>query len=549
MIATEANTCVGKLPTDSMLINVPKLIASYYTEKPDISIPAQRVIFGTSGHRGSSLNNSFNEWHILAITQAICLYRKKNGITGPLFLGIDTHALSIPAFRSAMEVLSANQIEVMLASSDEYTPTPVISHAILAYNRIYQDLADGIIVTPSHNPPYDGGFKYNPPSGGPANIHITTWIQNKANDLLEKKLKDIKRISFEQALQASTTHRYDYLNNYINDLKNVVDMDVIKKANIHIGVDPLGGAGVHYWEPIAELYKLNLTIVNKKIDPTFYFVPVDWDGEIRMNPASPYAMKSLIDIKEKFDIAFACDTDHDRHGIVSPHSGLISTNHYLSIASFYLFMHRTKWSKKAALGKTVVTTHMLNNIAQQAHRQIVDVPVGFKWFVDGLLDGTLNFCGESSAGAVFNRMNGDVWTTDKDGIIAGLLSAEITAQYDCDISEIYTSFEKEFGKMYSDQRNTKATLAEKEKLANLSKENIHFTTLAGDKIESILTQAPGNHQPIQGIKVVSKNGWFVARASGTESIYEICAESFKSPDHLQMILDEAQTMVNKVLQT
>jgi len=538
----------GKLPIPSMLIDVPRLITAYYSEIPDPSILAERVIFGTSGHRGSSLTKTFNEWHILAISEAICLFRQYQKINGPLFLGMDTHALSVPAFASALEVLAAHDVEVMIAENDEYTPTPVISHAILTYNRNRSTgLADGIVITPSHNPPHDGGFKYNPPSGGPADNEITQWIEEKANAILKNKLKNIKRISFEKAKNASTTHRHDYLHHYVNDLANVIDMNVIKNSGIKIGVDPLGGAGVNYWEPIAERYQLDLTILNKTIDPTFCFVPVDWDGEIRMNPASPYAMTTLIEKRHLFDIAFACDTDHDRHGIVSKKAGLLPSNHYLCIAMDYLFKHRLSWSKKMGVGKTVVTTQMIDRLANKLNRSVDEVPVGFKWFVQGLLDGTLGFGGEQSAGASFSRIDGTVWTTDKDGMIAALLSAEITAHEKTDISTLYENFEREFGKMYFQQQNAQATLEQREKLKSLSASQITFTKLAGDNIHKILTKAPGNNEAIGGIKVISDEGWFVARPSGTEAIYEICAESFRDQSHLEKILNEAEIIVKKAL--
>ena len=429
-----------------MLVDVPRLVTAYYTGVPDPAVPAQRVSFGTSGHRGSSFKLAFNEWHILAITQAICLYRKRQGTDGPLFLGIDTHALSVPACATALEVLAANGVEVMLAEGDEYTPTPVISHAILTYNRGRKTgLADGIVITPSHNPPHDGGFKYNPPNGGPADNVVTDWIEAKANALLEARLKGIKRIPHEQALRAPTTHRRDYLSPYIADLSNVVDMEVIRDSKLRLGVDPLGGAGVHYWGRIAERYGLNLTVVNEVVDPTFRFMTVDWDGQIRMDPSSSYAMQRLIGMKDRFDLSFACDTDHDRHGIVTKSAGLLPPNHYLSAAIFYLFQHRPKWSKAAAVGKTVVSSQMIDRVTAKVGRKLYEVPVGFKWFVDGLLDGSLGFGGEESAGASFVRLNGAVWTTDKDGIVPALLSAEITARMGRDPGETYRDLTREFG--------------------------------------------------------------------------------------------------------
>ncbi len=544
----EISPLAGKAAPTTMLVNVPKLITAYYSEVPDPSIPEQRVVFGTSGHRGSAFETSFNEWHILAITQAICLYRAKQQINGPLFLGIDTHALSIPAFASALEVLAANGVEVMIAKDDEYTPTPVISHAILTYNQGRKTgLADGIVITPSHNPPNNGGFKYNPPNGGPADTKITNWIETRANKFLETNLKRIKRIRFEQALHATTTHRHDYLNAYVNDLANVIDMDAIRSANIRIGVDPLGGAGVHYWEPIAERYKLNLTVVNKIVDPTFSFMTVDWDGQIRMDPSSSYAMQKLIELKDRFDIAFACDTDHDRHGIVTRSTGLMPSNNYLAVAIFYLFQNRPQWDQKAAVGKTVVSSQMIDKVTTKLGRKLYEVPVGFKWFVEGLLKGSLGFGGEESAGASFLRMNGKVWTTDKDGIVPALLSAEITAKLKRDPGEIYHQFETEFGKSSYKRIDAPATATQRNLLAQLSPKQIPYTELAGETIKTILTKAPGDKAPIGGIKVIADSSWFAARPSGTEDIYKIYAESFRGNDHLHLVLNEAQKIVDAVL--
>ena len=538
----------GKLPQTGMLVNIPKLITSYYTDVPDPSVPAQRISFGTSGHRGSSFKKSFNEWHILAITQAICLSRKEHGIDGPLFIGIDTHALSQPALGSALEVLAANGVEVMLSEKDAYTPTPVISHAILTYNHSRKTgLADGIIISPSHNPPHDGGFKYNPPNGGPAGQTITDWIGKKANVFLTAKLRGVKRVLLEKALSASSTHRHDYLNTYIADLENVIDMDVIRGSNLKLGVDPLGGAGVHYWKHIAERYKLNLEVISEIVDPTFRFITVDWDGQIRMDPSSPYAMQRLIGMRGRFDLAFACDTDHDRHGIVTKSTGLLAPNHYLSVSVFYLFQHRPRWSLKAAVGKTVVSSQMIDRVTAKLGRKIYEVPVGFKWFVDGLLEGSLGFCGEESAGASFLRLDGSVWTTDKDGIISALLAAEITARIGRDPGEIYRDLSDEFGEPAYDRVEAPATQEQKEILEKLSASQVKQTDLAGEKIKTILTRAPGNDTPIGGLKVVAENGWFAARPSGTEEIYKIYAESFHGKDHLKRILEEAQTIVNDAI--
>jgi phosphoglucomutase len=531
-----------------MLVNIPRLITAYYTEVPDPSVPEQRVAFGTSGHRGSSFKQAFNEGHILAITQAICLYRTQHNISGPLYLGIDTHALSVPAGATAVEVLAANGVEVMLAEGDEYTPTPAISHAILTYNRGRKTgLADGIVITPSHNPPSDGGVKYNPPNGGPAAAAVTDWIEAKANELIEGGLRDLKRISVQKALRAPTTHRHDYLNAYITDLANVLDMDAIRGANIKMGVDPLGGAGVHYWGRIAERHGLNLTVVNDTVDPTFSFMTVDWDGQIRMDPSSPYAMQGLVGMKDRFDLAFACDTDHDRHGIVTRSVGLLPPNHYLSVAIFYLFTHRPKWHKAAAVGKTVVSSQMIDRVTAKLGRKLYEVPVGFKWFVDGLLDGSLGFGGEESAGASFVRVDGVVWTTDKDGIVPALLAAEITARMGRDPGEIYRELTREFGEPAYDRIEAPATPQQKEMLEKLSPQQVRHADLAGEKVQTVLTRAPGNGAPIGGLKVVAESGWFAARPSGTENICKIYAESFRGADHLRRILEEAQTMVSAAL--
>jgi len=538
----------GKLAEASMLVNVPRLITAYYTETPDPTVPEQRVAFGTSGHRGSSLAQAFNEWHILAISQAICLYREQQQIQGPLFLGIDTHALSAPAFASALEVLAANKVEVMIAPGDEYTPTPAVSHAILTYNRGRRaGLADGIVITPSHNPPQDGGFKYNPPNGGPAESTITTWVEGKANELLEQKLLGVKRMPFSKALRASTTHRHDYLEAYTRDLGTVIDMEVIRGANISLGVDPLGGAGVHYWQPIAERYGLNLTVVNEAVDPTFRFMTLDWDGQIRMDPSSPYAMQQLIGLKDRFEIAFACDTDHDRHGIVTKSAGLLPPNHYLAVAIYYLFQHRPAWRTSAAVGKTVVSSQLLDRVTAKLGRSLYEVPVGFKWFADGLLDGSLGFGGEESAGASFVRRDGSVWTTDKDGMVPALLAAEITARLSRDPGEIYGELTRELGEPVYDRVEAPATPEQKALLGRLSPRQVRSTDLAGEPIQAVLTRAPGNGAPIGGLKVVTESGWFAARPSGTEDIYKIYAESFRGADHLRRILEEAQAIVSEAL--
>ncbi len=526
---------------NSILADIPKLIEAYYSETPDPSNPLERVVFGTSGHRGSSIERAFNETHILAITQAICEWRKKNGVEGPLFLGMDTHALSRPALMSAIEVLIANGVDVFVSENDEYTPTPAVSHAILCYNRKNNRLADGIVITPSHNPPDVGGFKYNATNGGPADVEITKWIEIRSNELLGK---EIKRIPFEKAIKLAKRH--NYLKAYVDDLDSVIDMEVIRGAKIHLGVDPLGGAGVHYWEPIAKRYGLDLTVVNQKVDPTFRFMSVDWDGKIRMDPSSSYAMQRLIDLKDRFQIAFACDTDHDRHGIVTKSSGLLPPNHYLAVCILYLFRHRKGWNPNAAVGKTIVSSQMIDKVAQKVGRKLVEVPVGFKWFVDGLYNGTLGFGGEESAGASFLRKDGTAWSTDKDGIIAALLSAEITAREGKDPGEQYLDLTKEFGVSFYTRIDAETTREQKEKLKNLTA--IQSKELAGDKIEKILSKAPGNGASIGGIKVETKNGWFAARPSGTEDIYKIYGESFISEEHLQRILDEAQRIVNHAIQ-
>ena len=538
----------GKPAPASILVDIPKLLAAYSDLKPDPSVSAQRVAFGTSGHRGSSFDRSFNEWHILAISQAICEYRKSKGIDGPLFIGFDTHALSQPAFENALEVLAANGVETMIATGGEFTPTPAISHAILVYNKgRTSGLADGIVITPSHNPPDNGGFKYNPTNGGPADTDITGWVQNRANALLEGGLKDVKRMPFAQARKASTTHEHDFLNHYVADLAKIIDFDVIRSAGVHMGVDPLGGAGVHYWAPIADRYKLDLTVVSKEVDPQFAFMTVDWDGKIRMDPSSKYAMQRLIGLKDQYDVAFACDTDHDRHGIVTRSSGLMEPNRYLSVLVDYLFQHRPSWNAKAAVGKTVVTTALIDRVVKRLGRSLYEVPVGFKWFSEGLFDGSLGFGCEESAGASLLRHDGSVWTTDKDGLVPALLSAEITARQGKDPGELYTQLAKELGEPFADRVEAAATPAQQAKLAKLSPDQLKSDQLAGEKIEQVLDKAPGNGAAIGGIKVVAASGWFAARPSGTEAIYKIYAESFKSPDHLQSLLAEAQKIVDAAL--
>ena len=544
----KVSAAAGKPADPSILVNVPKLVTAYYELQPDPSKPGQLVAFGTSGHRGSAFDVAFNEWHILAITQAICEYRKLQKIDGPLFLGMDTHALSEPAFASALEVLAANGIEVMLSEGTAYTPTPAVSYAILRYNHGRKTgLADGIVITPSHNPPDDGGFKYDPPHGGPADEKVTSWIESKANEFLRGGLEGVKRMLFDHALRSSTTHRYDYLHTYVGDLESVIDMAAIHNAKITLGVDPLGGAGIDYWPVIAEQYGLDMTVVNKAVDPTFRFMTVDWDGKIRMDPSSPYAMQRLIGLKDKFDIAFAADTDHDRHGIVTKGSGLLPPNHYLSVCIHYLFANRDKWSKDVAVGKTVVSSSMIDRVSARLGRRLYEVPVGFKWFVEGLLAGRLGFAGEESAGSSFLGRDGRVWSTDKDGIIPCLLSAEITARLGKDPGEIYRELTRDLGDPVYKRIDAPATPEQKAALGKLSRNDIHVTEVAGEKIERILTTAPGNGNSIGGIKVAAKNGWFAARPSGTEEIYKIYAESFLGQDHLRRIEEEAQSIVSRAL--
>jgi xylulose-5-phosphate/fructose-6-phosphate phosphoketolase len=538
----------GTLAPRASLVNVTRLVTAYYSDVPDPTVAAQRVAFGTSGHRGSAFDSSFNEWHVLAITQAICNYRKFKGITGPLFLGVDTHALSQPACESALEVLAANGVDVMLATNDEYTPTPAISHAILTHNHGRRTgLADGIVVTPSHNPPRDGGFKYNPPHGGPADQDVTDWIEAAANRFLETRLEGVQRISHAAALQAATTHRHDFLDAYVGDLGSVIDMDLLRDSKIEMGVDPLGGAGVHYWAAIADRYQLNLTVINDVVDPTFGFMPLDWDGKIRMDPSSRYAMQGLQGTEDRFDIAFACDTDHDRYGIFTRSAGLMAPNHYLAVAIDYLFHHRPQWGTRVGVGKTVVSSQMIDRVTARLGRKLVEVPVGFKWFVAGLYDGSLGFCGEESAGATFLRRDGTIWTTDKDGIAAALLSGEITARTRRDPAELYVELTRELGNPIADRVDAPADALQKTRMAALSPQQIAATSLAGEKIDSVINTAPGNGAPIGGIKVSSAGGWFAARPSGTENIVKIYAESFSGTEHLQRLLHEAQTIVDQAI--
>ncbi len=537
----------GKPPPANMLVDLPKLITAYYTERPDPTISSQRVAFGTSGHRGSSFERSFNEAHVLAITQAICGYRKQQGVTGPLFLGFDTHALSAPAFASALEVLAANDVEVMIAKGDEYTPTPAISHAILVHNKGRQSgLADGIVITPSHNPPDNGGFKYNPTNGGPADTQITSVIEAEANRLLAN-LGGVKRMPLASARKASTTHEHDYLDAYIADLGHVIDVEIIRNSKLRMGVDPLGGAGVRYWPEIAERHGLDLEIVNDSVDATFRFMSVDWDGKIRMDPSSPHAMHGLIGLKDRFDIAFACDTDHDRHGIVTRSAGLLPPNHYLSAAIDYLFQHRPDWRADAGIGKTVVSSQMIDHVAKKLGRRLYEVPVGFKWFVDGLVDGSLGFGGEESAGAAFLRKDGTVWTTDKDGMVPALLAAEITARTGRDPGEAYHELTRQFGAPCFERIDAAATPAQKKLLSQLTPEKVRSAELAGEKIQTILTRAPGNDAAIGGLKVIAEHGWFAARPSGTEDVYKIYAESYRDTAHLRQIQEAAQGIVAAAL--
>ncbi len=542
------NPLAGCAAPVASLVDIPRLITAYYSERPDPSFAAQRVAFGTSGHRGSSLEYSFNELHVLSITQAICEYRRGQNTDGPLFIGFDTHALSAPAFASALEVLGANGVEVMMSADDEYTPTPAVSHAILTYNRgRAAGLADGIVITPSHNPPDSGGFKYNPPDGGPADSDVTKWIETRANDLLRDGAVDVKRMTYAAARRAATTHSHDYLQTYVRDLGAILDMEAIRASGVKMGVDPLGGAGVHYWARIAEIYRLDLSVVNDEIDPTFRFMTLDWDGKIRMDPSSPYAMQRLIKLRDRFDIAFACDTDHDRHGIVTASSGLMPANHYLSVAIDYLFRHRPQWRADAAVGKTVVSSAMIDRVCGRLGRTVYEVPVGFKWFVSGLVNGTLAFGGEESAGASFSRLDGSAWTTDKDGLVPALLSAEITARTGRDPGDGYRTLTQELGEVYANRVDASANAEQKKKLGRLDRQQVRITELCGEPIDQILTLAPGNNAPIGGVKVTSAGGWFAARPSGTEDIYKIYAESFRDAGHLDRLIAEAQRIVDAAL--
>ena len=542
----------GQHPTASQLVNVAKLITAYYALKPDASVPAERVSFGTSGHRGSAFKTAFNEDHIAAITQAICDYRnnKETGqsVTGPLFLAQDTHALSEPAFATALEVLAGNGIETMVDEQLAYTPTPALSHAILTYNRGRKiNLADGIVITPSHNPPEDGGFKYNPTNGGPADTTATKWIENRANDLIAGGLKDVKRVVYSKALAASTTRRHDYITTYVNDLASVIDFDVLKGTTLKLAVDPLGGAGVFYWPRIAEKYNLPVEVLNPNVDATFRFMTLDWDSRIRMDCSSPFAMASMIANKDKFDVAWACDTDHDRHGVVTRSSGLLNPNHYLAVCINYLFTNRPGWGAETAIGKTLVSSSIIDRVAKGIDRKILEVPVGFKWFVDGLIDGSLGFVGEESAGATFLRKNGEVWTTDKDGLIPGLLAAEMTAKLGKDPGQLYNELTVKYGAPVYQRIDAAATKDQKAKLSKLSPAQVTAKELAGEPITAILTEAPGNHAAIGGLKVATENGWFAARPSGTEDVYKIYAESFHGEDHLKRIQTEAQALVNAAI--
>jgi phosphoglucomutase len=541
-VPPKTHPLAGKTAPPTMLANIPQLVTAYFAEKPDPKTPAQRVAFGTSGHRGSALNGTFNEAHILAVSQAVCDHRRDKKIAGPLFVGIDTHALAEPALASSLEVFAANGVEVMIDKDGGYTPTPAISHAILTFNEGRSDgFADGVVITPSHNPPEDGGFKYNPPNGGPADTDITAAIERAANRYLEDGLKGIRRIPYERARKAANVHRHDYIAPYVDDLENVLDMDAIRAAGVKIGIDPLGGAAVRYWQPIIERYGLDATIVSEEVDPTFRFMTLDWDGKIRMDCSSPYAMARLIALRERFDVAFANDTDADRHGIVTGSNGLMNPNHYLAAAIAYLFEHRPQWRKDSAVGKTIVSSAIIDRVANKLGRKLVETPVGFKWFVDGLVGGAFGFAGEESAGASFLRRNGSVWTTDKDGIILGLLAAEMTARSGRDPSQSFNELTKELGQPFYERIDAPANAEQKKVLKSLTGEKLAMKELAGEPVRAALTAAPGNNQSFGGIKVVAENGWFAARPSGTEDVYKIYAESFRSEAHLKDIQSEAQS--------
>jgi phosphoglucomutase len=540
----------GKPAPPEILEDIPKLIDCYYTVEPDPLDPEQKVRFGTSGHRGSSKRASFNQGHIVAVSQAICEFRKREGISGPLFLGMDTHALSEPAHRTAIQVLAANEVELRIAKDFGYTPTPAISHAIITYNQSQrQRKSDGIVITPSHNPPEDGGFKYNPPHGGPADTGVTRWIETRANEMMLENNRGVRKWDYEKALSAETTSFYDYVRPYVEDLKNVIDMQKIRTSGLKIGVDPMGGAALSYWDPIRELYGLNLEVVNTQVDPTFRFMRVDKDGRIRMDCSSPYAMAGLIDLKDRFDIAFGNDTDSDRHGIVTPTGGLMNPNHFLSVAVSYLFRHRQGWPAHAAIGKTLVSSGMIDRVADQLNRPLVEVPVGFKWFVGGLLNGEYGFGGEESAGAAFLRLNGSAWTTDKDGLILDLLAAEMTADTGRDPAEHYSELEERFGRPYYERIDEAATREQKEALKSLTPEQVTTSHMAGEQIVSKITRAPSNDAVIGGLKVSTKNGWFAARPSGTEEIYKVYSESFLSREHLRQIQDEARQIVSEAFKS
>lgn len=545
-MSAKISPLAGKPATEIKPVNVSNLLAAYVDLKPDPSVPEQRVVFGTSGHRGSSFDRSFNEWHVLAVVQAICEYRRNEGVDGPLFVGIDTHALSGPAFESTLEVLAGNGVETFISSGGEFTPTPAVSHAILMFNKGRENgLADGIVITPSHNPPESGGIKYNPTHGGPADTDATSWIAARANALIEGGLRDVKHLPFAEARKAATTREYDFLQRYVGDLDNALDLDIIRAKGVRMGVDPLGGAGVHYWAAIKERYGLNLTVVSETVDMTFSFMSLDWDGRIRMDPSSSYAMQRLIGLKDKFDVAFACDTDHDRHGVVAPSTGLLPANHYLAAAAWYLFQNRPGWRPDAAVGKTAVSTALLDRVAGHLGRTLREVPVGFKYFVSGLYDGSLGFGCEESAGASFLAKDGSAWSTDKDGIVAALLAGEMTARLGRDPGEIYRGITDELGNPANSRIDAPANHAQKAKLSKLSPDQVTSKTLAGDKIIEVVNKAGG--QAIGGIKVISEQAWFAARPSGTEDIYKVYGESFKGPEHLEKVLEEAQAMVDKAL--